>query len=283
MQTFEGFVLQTNLNQNIEDYLFSLPQNMRHLRSVAIMTDKSFSLKTLADMAEIVQYLKIDSQYISDQSPTEELRFEFLELQAKRTKRASAITFEQTDEAIELLSNTHVVLAGCFNHISSKYQLFLEKSLVDLAQPILLSKDIVSLYKFNLELTNQPNHYLILNPESVMRLCSLLKLSSRPLGLPANNWFNLTQLARHLKRPTVCVGSEHILLAEPANNVLSITRVELASSKYYLYISLLSSLMTVGTGSKTPIEVHMKATAQILQSAGNNGSRSVTLFLKHNS
>lgn len=283
MQTFEGFELNTNTDVNIEDYLFSLPQNMRHLRSVAVLTDKTFPLKVLADMAEIVQYFRLDTRYITDQSPSDELRFDFLELNKKRAKRTSAITFEQTDEATELLRNTHVVIAGCFDHISSKYQLFLEKTIQDLPQPILLSKDIVSLFQFNVRLTEQTNHYLVLTPDSIVRLCSLLSINTRPLGLPANNWHNLIQLSNILDKPTVCVAPEHIVIAIPKTKVVKIVRVEAASTKYYLYIGLLASLLAANTGSTKEVDLHMSAAARILQLASNNGSRSITLFLKNNS
>ena len=282
MQTFEGFELHTSADINIDDYIFSLPQNMRHLRSIAILTDKSFSLKTLADMSEIVQYFKLDSRYITDLSPSDELRFDFMELQKKRTKRDSAVTYEQTDEAIEMLRSTHVVVAGCLDHISSKYQLFLEKTLDDLSQAVLLSKDIVSLFQFNVRLTDQTNHYLVLTPESVVRLCSLLELRTRPLGLPANNWHNLIELAKHLDRPTICVASEHIVIVDPQVGLVNIVRVEQAHKKYYIFMSLLASLIAVNAGDIQKVTTHIQAAAQILHLASHNGSRSVTLFLKNN-
>lgn len=281
MQLFDDFQLHADPEFDLSDYLFAMPQNMRQLRRIGILTEQSFSLKQLAESAEIIQYFKLGCNYITDQSPADELRFDFVELNKIKSKRNNTITYEQAEQATELINNSNLIVAGYLGHISSRYQLFLEKTLLALPHPVVITRDLVALYKFNPELANNLSHYFVVTPDSLVRLGNLLYIPMRPVRLPSNNWHNLCQLSIYLKRPTVCIASEQIIVCDPVPKKLSIFRLPSANSHYYLYLGLLSCLITVHGPTDLPTDRHMQAAAMILQSISQPKAKSIIDFLKN--
>lgn len=280
MRIFEGYALHSEPIFSLNDYLFGLPLNMRQLRRVGLLTEQTFPLKKLAEASEIIQQFKFGCNYITDQSPAEEIRFDFVELNRK-SKKTSAIAYEQTDQALELLSESNTIIAGFLGHISSRYQLFLEKSLLSLPQTVLITNDMVALYKFNLELIDSPHHYFVLSPEGLVRLGNLLGIKMRPVRLPSSNWYNLCQLANKLQREVACVSKEQIIVCDPAFKQLVLLRLTNAADYYYQYMSLLASLITAYQSDVKPVSQHMQAAAMILQAAfGGPTPQTVVTFLK---
>lgn len=155
--------------------LFERPISRLHVKHIGIVVGKNVNLLKLNKMHKIVADFKYDQHIIAD-NVTKSLGIPaelFLSPQNKKS-----VGFQNTDTALDILSNCNYSIVGLGFDGSSKMQLFIEKVIESSSTILVLYPKCIELFKTSQDiLNNREDDIIFCNFDSLKKMITYLRIN----------------------------------------------------------------------------------------------------------
>lgn len=204
--------LDNDLQQKL---LFERPISSLYKKRIAILVGPHVFLKRIHDIYQIIQSLHHDVVVVADKQAG--LPVGMADIWLTPTNSRSKVSFQHTDEALELLSSCQYIIAGIDIEISARWQLFLEQCSKLTTSHMVYTGEVIRLIGVSpLLLQNRYDDMYYVQPKELIYLAKYLKLS---VSKDNNNSLLvqlsiMKQIADRLHACIVCYQPDRIVVVD---------------------------------------------------------------------